>query len=199
MSMSGEARAQTGPGGPRSPGTTSTRARVATAVADSGLLAVSCLVSYWLTTSILSSIHSVSEADDVLGGLWAVIATIFVMRQSYDQSIAAALTRILATFVSFAICLLYLAFLPFHSVAMAALIGLSSLTVVLIGRPGDSATAAIATAIVMVSAAVSPQDAWQLPILRVADTLIGIAIGIAAAWMVLRLVGRVRHPKRDES
>ncbi len=182
-------------------GSTSTRARarVATAVADGGLLAVACLVSYWLTTSILSSIHSLSEADDVLGGLWAVIATIFVIRQSYDQSIAAALTRILATFVSFAICLLYLAFLPFHPVAMAALIGLSSLAVVLIGRPGDSVTAAIATAIVMVSAAVSPHDAWQLPVLRLADSLVGVAIGIAAAWIALRLVGRLRHTKRDES
>ena len=43
-----------------------------------------------------------------------IIATIFVLRQSYEQSIAAALTRMLATSVSFAICLVSLVFLPFH-------------------------------------------------------------------------------------
>jgi uncharacterized membrane protein YccC len=159
---------------------------------------VACLVSYWFTTSVLSSIHSVSAADDVLGGMWAVIATIFVLRQSYDQSIALALTRMLATFVSLAICLLYLAFLPFQPAAMAAIIGLSSLTLVLIGRLAESVTAAITTAIVMVSAAVSPEDAWRLPILRLADTLVGIAIGIAAGWIGLRFVGRLRQTKRDE-
>jgi Fusaric acid resistance protein-like len=169
------------------------------AVADSGLLAVACLVSYWLTASVLSRIHSLSAADDVLGGMWATIATIFVLRQSYDQSIAAALTRMLATFVSFAICLLYLVFLPFHAVAMAALIGLTSLILVLMGRPADAVTGAITTAIVMVMAAVSPQDAWLLPILRLADTLVGIAIGVSAAWIGLRLVRRLHPKKRDEA
>jgi uncharacterized membrane protein YccC len=198
--MAGEVGAQAGPGsGPQSPSGASTKLPVWTAVADSLLLAVASLVSYWLTTSILSDIHSMSEADDLLGGMWAVIATIFVVRLSYHQSIAAALTRILATFVSFAICLFYLAFLPFQPAAMAALIGLSSLTLLLIGRPAESVTAAITTAIVMVSAAVSPKDAWHVPILRLADTLVGIAIGIAAAWIGLRFVGRLRQTKRDES
>ena len=38
-------------------------------------LAFGCLITYWLTVHGLARIHSVSAADDVLGGVWAVIAT----------------------------------------------------------------------------------------------------------------------------
>lgn len=48
-------------------------------------------------------------------------------------------------------------------------------------------TAAITTAVVMVASAVSPQHAWQQPVLRFADTIIGIAVGVAAAWIGLRI------------
>jgi uncharacterized membrane protein YccC len=70
---------------------------------------------------------------------------------------------------------------------LAFLIGLSVLAVTLIGRPGDATTAAITTAVIMV-AAVSPHNAWQQPILRFADTVIGVAVGIVAAWNVLRVI-----------
>jgi uncharacterized membrane protein YgaE (UPF0421/DUF939 family) len=122
--------------------------------------------------------------------MWAVIATVFVLRHSYHQSIAAALSRMAAMLVSFALCLAYLAFLSFHAWALAALIGLSALIMALIGRPGDSATAAITTVVVMVAAELSPHDAWQLPILRLTDTAIGVAVGIAAAWIGLHLFRR---------
>lgn len=39
------------------------------------------------------------------------------------------------------------------------------------------------TAVVMVVAGISPQHAWRQPILRLFDTLIGIAAGIAAVWI----------------
>ena len=164
--------------------------QVRAALADGCLLALSCLISYWLATHILALAHSPSQADDLLGGMWAVIATVFVLRHSYSQSIAAALSRMAATLVSFALCLSYLAFLPFHPWALAALIGLSALTVTLLGRPGDAVTAAITTAVVMVAAELAPHDAWQQPILRLADTAIGVAVGIAAAWTGLRVLRR---------
>jgi uncharacterized membrane protein YccC len=44
-------------------------------------------------------------------------------------------------------------------------------------------------------AAVSPHDAWQQPILRFADTVIGVAVGVAAAWAGLRVTRRVRPPR----
>ena len=52
------------------------RVQVRAAVADSCLLALSCLVSYWLATTILVLAHSPSRADDLLGGMWAAIATV---------------------------------------------------------------------------------------------------------------------------
>ena len=60
----------------------------------------------------------------------------------------------------------------------------------MLGRPGDAVTAAITTAVVMVAAELAPHDAWQQPILRLADTAIGVAIGIAAAWIGLRVLRR---------
>jgi uncharacterized membrane protein YgaE (UPF0421/DUF939 family) len=146
------------------------------------VLAVACLITYWLVTSALSRVYSLSRDDDLLGGMWAVLATIFVLRDSFGKSLAAAVSRMAATFVSFALCLIYLAFLPFHAWALAVLVGASALAAMLLGRPGDAVTAGITTAVIMVVAAVSPQHAWQQPILRLADTVVGVAIGALAAW-----------------
>jgi uncharacterized membrane protein YccC len=156
------------------------------AVISSVILAVSCLVTYWLVTNILTHIYSVSSADDSLGGMWAVIAAIFVFRDSHEQSAAAALSRMAATSVSFVLCLAYLLILPPDVWGMAALIGLGALFVTLIGRSGDAVTTGITTTVVMVVASLSPHDAWQQPILRFFDTVIGIAVGLAAAWISLR-------------
>jgi uncharacterized membrane protein YccC len=145
------------------------------------VLAVACLITYWLVTTALSRMYSLSRDDDLLGGMWAVLATIFVLRDSFGKSVAAAVSRMAATSVSFALCLIYLAFLPFHAWALAVLVGSSALAVMLLGRPGDAVTAGITTAVIMVVAAVSPQHAWQQPILRLADTVVGVAVGVLAA------------------
>ena len=160
------------------------------AVADSVVVGLSCLLTYWLARTILAHVYSPSAADDELGGLWAVIATVFVFRETYDKSVAAAVSRIGATLVSLALCLVYLAFLPFQLWGLAVLTGLSGLVAALIGRPEDAITAAITTAVVLIVAEVSPHDAWQQPILRLADTVIGVAVGLAAAWLVRRAAGR---------
>jgi uncharacterized membrane protein YccC len=164
------------------------RVQVRAALADSVVLAVACLVSWLLTTRVLSAAHTVSADDDLLGGMWAVLATIFVNRASYRESMAAAVSRVAATLISFAYCLLYLAFLPFHVWALPVAIGVSALTATLIGRPGDAMTAAITSAVVLVVCAVSPAQAWLQPILRFADTVIGAAVGVAFAWVDLRVV-----------
>lgn len=74
----------------------------------------------------LARLHSVSRADDILGGIWAVIATVFVYRTSYDGSAGAALDRMTATLLSFFLCLIYLLFLPVDPVGLAAMIGVSA-------------------------------------------------------------------------
>jgi len=157
-------------------------------VLDCGVLALACLVTYWLVMYLLARVYVVSRADEYVGTLWAVIATAFVVRASYAESMTAAVSRVAATAVSFVLCLIYLVFLPFYPWAMAVLIGASALAVTLIGRPGDAITAAVTTAVVMIVAAVSPQHAWVQPILRFADTVAGAAVGVAAAWLGLRVI-----------
>jgi uncharacterized membrane protein YccC len=175
------------------------RGEIRDAAVDCGILAAACLITYWLATRILAHVYLLSRDDELIGGLWAVIATIFVLRDSYRHSVSAAVTRMAATAVSFVLCLIYLIFLPFDIWAMAALIGLSALAVTLIGRPGDALTAAITTAVIMGVAALSPHDAWRQPIMRFADTVIGVAVGVATAWVSLRMLRPERRPNARSS
>ena len=150
-------------------------------------LAAACYASYWLTTDILSELHSLSATDDKLGGLWAVVATVFVYRTSYQQNAAAAVSRTAATVFSCMLCLIYLLILPVSAVGLAVLIGIGTLILTLIRRSGDIVTAGITTAVVLVVAGLARHDAWQEPILRAADTAIGIAVGLAASLVGARL------------
>ena len=147
------------------------------------ILSVLCVISYWLITHLLAHTFSVARDDYLLGGMWAVIATLFVYRYVYDQTIAAALSRIAATLLSFVLCLLYLLFLPFDVWGMATLIGIGAVVMVWLGRPDDVITTGITTAVVMVVAAISPEHAWKQPTLRVVDTIVGAGIGITGAWI----------------
>ena len=157
------------------------------AVGSGAILALACLISYWLITSVLTREYSVSRDDDLLGGMWAAVATIFVYRQSHIESARAAFSRTLATLVSFVLCLIYLLIFPFHVVGMAALIGIVAIILALVRRSEDIITAAITTAVVMVVAGISPENAWEQPILRLVDTAVGILVGVAAAWIALGL------------
>lgn len=148
------------------------------------------MISFWLITHVLARIHSVSRDDDFLGGMWAVIATVFVYRDTCEQDMAAAISRIAATSVSFVLCFVYLLLLPFDPWGMAVLIGLGAIVVTLVGRPGDAITTGITTAVVMVVAALSPHRVWQQPILRFADTIVGVAVGVAIGYVVIRVTGR---------
>jgi uncharacterized membrane protein YccC len=103
---------------------------------------------------------------------------VFVFRDSRANSMSAGLERLIATCVSFALCLLYLLLFPFQPVGVAALIGLGTVVMMLLGRREDIMTTGITTAVVMVVAAMGPQHAWQVPLLRLVDTVVGIAVGI---------------------
>ena len=149
-------------------------------------LSLLCVVSYWLITHILQHVFSISREDDLLGGMWAVVATIFVYRFSHEQSAGAALSRIGATSLSFALCFIYLLFFPFHVWGLATLIGVGAIAMSLLGRPDDIITTGITTAVVMVVAAISPNHAWMQPILRMVDTVVGVAVGVVGAWLSLR-------------
>jgi uncharacterized membrane protein YccC len=162
------------------------------AVVEGCVLAVASLASYLLIAHGLAAIHSFSETDDKLGGMWAVVATVFVCRFASHESISAADTRIIATLLSFALCLGYLLLLPFHPLGLAVLIGLGAVILKLMGREAEAVTAGITTAVVMVVAALSPAPAWQQPLLRLVDTAVGIAVGLAAVWVTRGLVSTSR-------
>jgi hypothetical protein len=49
----------------------------------------------------------------------------------------------------------------------------------------------ITTAVVMVVAALSPQDAWHQPLLRLVDTVVGIAVGVSCKWIASFLFYRL--------
>jgi hypothetical protein len=145
-------------------------------------LAAASLISYALITHILTRVYSVSREGDLVGGMWVVVATVFVYRESYEKSMRAALSQFSATVLSFALCLVYLLILPFHPMGMAALIGMGTVVLILVDRSEDVITAGI-----MVNAGIAPQHAWTQPILRLVDTSIGLGVGIGAAWIGLKL------------
>jgi uncharacterized membrane protein YccC len=84
--------------------------------------------------------------------------------------------------------------LPFHPAGLAALLGAGTLILMALGRRDDIVTTGITTTVVMVVAAMSPQDAWHQPLLRFADTVVGIAIGVTCKWigsfLYFRCVGK---------
>ena len=144
-------------------------------------MAIACLITYWIMTHTLS--RFVDESSDFLGGMWAVVATVFVFRETRLGSVSAGIARLLATCVSFALCLLYLLLFPFTPVGMAALIAIGTMVMASLGRRDDIVTVGITTVVVMVVAAMSPSDAWQQPLLRLVDTIVGIAVGVACKWV----------------
>ena len=155
-------------------------------------VALACLISYSVTTHVLSSF--VAEPDALLGGMWATVATVFVFRETRASSLAAGVSRLIATCVSFALCLAYLLVLPFHPAGLAALLGVGTVVMTYLGRRDDIVTTGITTTVVMVVAAMSPQDAWHQPLLRLADTVVGIAVGVVCKWVAsflyFRLAGK---------
>jgi uncharacterized membrane protein YccC len=144
-------------------------------------LALACLAAFWIVTGILRPFVE-NPSDNLLGGMWAVVATVFVFRDARDQSLSAGISRMIATSVSFALCLAYLLFLPFNPAGMAAVIGIGTLSTMLLGRQNEIVTTGITTAVVMVVAALSPADAWHQPFLRLLDTVVGVTVGLIFAW-----------------
>ena len=144
-------------------------------------MALACFISYTIVTYVLSPF--VDKPDALLGGMWATVATVFVFRETRLDSLSAGISRLIATCVSFALCLAYLVILPFHPVGLAALLGIGTVIMMYLSRRDDIVTTGITTTVVMVVAAMSPQDAWHQPVLRLVDTVVGIAIGVACKWI----------------
>ena len=66
-------------------------------------MGVACALSYAIITQLL--VRFADEPNKLLGGLWAVVATVFVFRESRASTLSVAVGRLVATCVSFAPCL----------------------------------------------------------------------------------------------
>ena len=144
-------------------------------------IGLACFASYLLTKEGLARVHSISPSDDVVGGIWAAIATAVAYQPSRRASIVAARDRAAGTALSFVLCFVYLLFLPFHGWGMALLIAIGTLVLTAAGHAEAVATAGVTTAVIMLAAALSPRAAWQQPLLRAVDTGAGIAVALAAS------------------
>jgi hypothetical protein len=72
---------------------------------------------------------------------------------------------------------------PFHPSGLAALLGIGTVIMMYLDRRDDIVTTGITTTVVMFVAAISPQDARRQPLLRLVDTVVGIAVGITCKWI----------------
>jgi uncharacterized membrane protein YccC len=143
-------------------------------------MGIACVIAYAITTSIL--VPATPRDDDLLGGMWAAVATAFVFRDTRAHSLSAGVARFIATCVSFALCWLYLTVLPPTAVGIPILVTVGTLVMMLLNRREDIITTAITTIVVMVVAIISPAHARGEPLLRLFDTVIGIGIGVACKW-----------------
>ncbi|MBV8056990.1 MAG: FUSC family protein [Deltaproteobacteria bacterium] len=152
-------------------------------------MAVTAVITYCLmkfTVPIL-----LNRPVDSVAVLWAVISAVFAFRETRARSFSAGVSRIVATFVSFALCLVYLMLFGAGATALFALIIIGTLLMMVIGRRDDIGLTAITTAVILIVAANIPQDAWQQPVLRLVDTLIGVAVGVTCKWIASSLFYRV--------
>src|SRR5262245_30933959 len=157
-------------------------------------MAVACLITSWVMIFLLSRLvgwHSTS-----VGVLWAVISTVFVYKDTRTRSLSAGISRLIATFAGFALCLIYLSLLPATTIGMGALIAIGVLLMIIIGRRDETGLTAITIAIIMIVAASNPQDAWLLPLLRLVDTLVGISVGVACKWVASLVIYRITGEER---
>jgi uncharacterized membrane protein YccC len=154
-------------------------------------LAIACLITYWIAAVLIPDIAG--RPATAVGILWAVISTVIVYKDTRSHSLAAGISRLVATLISLALCLCYLSLLPPALLGMAILILLGALIMTVLGRGDDIGLTAITTAVVMIVAVSDPPDAWQQLTLRLSDTVIGIAVGVACKWgasfLFYRMIG----------
>jgi uncharacterized membrane protein YccC len=150
---------------------------------------VASLAAYWAVTSALSGL--VGKDDDMVGGMWAAIAAIFVFRSTRAEAVAAGLSRLIGTVVGILLCFIYLLVLPFTPVGLAALVALGALVMVVLGRSEDIITTSITITVVMIVAGLSHEPGWRQPVLRLVDTLAGLTIGLPFRWLASALLSRL--------
>lgn len=153
-------------------------------------MAIASLITYYLMHDVIPSL--IGRPAEAVGTLWAVISTVFVFRDTRAHSFAAGMSRLIATGVSFALCFVYLLVLPADPLALLVLIVIGTLVMMALERRDDIGLTAITTAVVLIVAInAPPPEAWQQPLLRLMNTVAGIAVGMACKWIASFLFYRL--------
>src|SRR5215467_9552383 len=126
-------------------------------------MSIACLITYWVVAFFLPNLAG--RPSTSVGILWAVISTVFVYKDTRSHSLAAGISRLVATLISLLLCLTYLSLFPTTSFSMAVLIAIGTLIAMSLGWHDDIGLTAITAAVVMIVAATEPQNAWLQPLL----------------------------------
>jgi uncharacterized membrane protein YgaE (UPF0421/DUF939 family) len=108
-------------------------------------MAAACAISYVLVTELLA--RFVDQANTLLGGMWAAVATVFVFRETREGSLSAGVSRLIATCVSFVLCFIYVAMFSVNAVGIGLVIGLGTIVMMMLRRRDDIVTTGITSTV----------------------------------------------------
>lgn len=139
-------------------------------------VALSVLISYLLGQKLSESF---SEIDPIIGALWTVISTIFVLEEGHLETYKASFMRILGSLIGAATSALFL-FLMGRT--LGALVTCIFFTIVLcsvLKLYSYLKVANISVAVIMIVAELqNPENIWLFSFLRFLDAAIGIGVAI---------------------
>ena len=114
-----------------------------------------------------------------IGALWSAISAIVVTQLTRQETTSSASLRILGSAIGAFTSALYLSWLPFHPVGMAAAIFVTALICMAVNIPSHARLAAITVIVVMVTASLDPHlNPILNALLRFAESCIGTAVAL---------------------
>ena len=116
-----------------------------------------------------------------IGGLWSAISAIVVTQLSRRDTLSSASLRILGSAIGALTSAVYLWFLPFHPLGMAAAIFITVLLCLSANIPSHAGLAAITVIVVMVTSSLDPRlNPGLNALLRLAESCIGTGVAVLA-------------------
>lgn len=148
------------------------------AVAKSIAVLVSYLTGFYLT----GSFHDESR---YFGAMLAGIASVVALQADIKTSIKQGWLRVLGTFIGATIATAYLLIFPFSVAGFIVTVFILEIACMMLSIPDNGKMATIALIVIML---ISQKNPDIPPIvnssLRFLETAVGVAIGIAMAWLV---------------
>lgn len=158
---------------------------------------IAVLLSFVLGSLLTKHIH---ETSRLLGAMLAAISSLVVLQSDIKTSVKQGWLRILGTFIGVFIAYIYLIIFPFSVMGMTIAVFLLSLLCMWVGIPDDGRIATMTLVMIMIISKTSP----DLPpltngLLRFGEATIGSLIGIAFAWILVKIKWvKTRHKSAKE-